>query len=65
MVRQNLFSRPEGIVDQSTPPFMSILDIDPWLIEPVWMFFDPSPLLLRGSTALGLLLCQGLSSRDG
>jgi hypothetical protein len=21
---------------------MSILDIDPWLIEPVWMFFDPS-----------------------
>ena len=42
MVRQNLFSRPEGIVDQSTPPFMSILDIDPWLIEPVWMFFDPS-----------------------
>jgi hypothetical protein len=37
-----LFSQTEGIVDQLTPPFMPLLDIDPWLIEPVWMFFDPS-----------------------
>jgi hypothetical protein len=37
-----LFSQTEGIVDQLTPPVMSLLDIDPWLIEPFWMFFDPS-----------------------
>jgi len=42
MVRYDLFSQTEGIVDQVTPPFMSLLNIDPWLIEPLWMLFDPS-----------------------